>query len=168
MPASDFLASHSMYIENVMRHCFLYELARVLLTRDEPRMVTILNSEVDDSGVDIVLTFGSITRHIQMKTINKRHAPNPYNIASSLWSLPGACVIWMTYDPFTMRPLVYHLLGARGNGFINEVTTKEFPAGKRKKSGAWAEREGYRGVKSADANQKSLSIEGLIDYLFDL
>lgn len=127
MPASAFLASHSIYVENVMRHCFLYEVMRVLLTRSEALMVTILNSEVDDAGVDIVLTLSSITRHIQMKTINKRHAPNSYNIEDALLELPGGCVMWMTCDLETMSPAVYDLLGANVKGHITEVLQDRLP-----------------------------------------
>src|SRR5208283_6067006 len=54
MISSDFLAKNSTYIENLMRHRFVYDVSRLLLLRMEPELVTVLRSEVDDAGVDLV------------------------------------------------------------------------------------------------------------------
>lgn len=160
-----FFARHSLYVENLMRHGFLFDLSRHLLLLDKPRMVTVLNAEVDDSGVDMVLTLGAVTRHVQMKTLNKVHAPNPYAIAESLFRLPGGCVIWKCYDPKSLRPICYHLLGNPGNEPLG--SPGEFPPALRKKQGAWTLRESYVGVKTREANHKSLDLAALAAVLFE-
>lgn len=164
MPDAKFLAANSLYIENVLRHAFLYELSKHLLLQPAPRKLTILNSEVDDSGVDLVLTLGTVTRAVQMKTLSRRHASNPYHIAESLFSLPGGCVIWMCYDPATMERTGYHFLGAKENGVIGD-TPECLPALKWQK-GVLVPRTGYRGVKSRQARRQDLSLGELSDLLF--
>jgi hypothetical protein len=171
MPAADFLAHHSIYVENVMRHCFLYEVTRVLVTREEPLMVTILNAEVDNEGVDIVLTLGSITRHIQMKTMAKKDkgrtvARTGYNIAEVLGTLPGGCVLWLVYDRETMRPECYHLMGGKGNETMDSLS--KAPVGRKRRKGVRVERAGYRQVKMSDAEHKGLTVDRLVDVLFNL
>jgi hypothetical protein len=161
---SDYLAAHSLTIENLLRHGFLFELCRELLLRQVPRRVTILNAEVDDSGVDLVLTCGKVTRHIQMKTLNKTHAPNPYAIARALFDLRGGCVIWTCYDIADLRPTQYHFLGNSGNEVLGDAG--QFPKFLKRKAGMKVPREGYVGVRTRDANHKNLGIQDLADLLF--
>jgi len=77
----------------------------LLLAGEQPELVSVLKAEVDDAGVDLVMMFHSITRHIQMKTLAKRTTNNAYAIAESLSDLPGGCVLWMCYERESMtRP----------------------------------------------------------------
>lgn len=99
-----FLAQNSTYIENLMRHRFVYDVSRLLLQREPPGLVTVLTSEVDNAGVDLVLTFGQITRQIQMKTLAKLSTANPYAVSESLSGLVGGRVIWSCYDRSSLEP----------------------------------------------------------------
>lgn len=164
MPNSTFLAERSLYIENTLRHAFVYDLCRHLLLLDPPRMVTVLNAEVDDSGVDLILTVGGVTRPVQMKTLSRPKNGNPYNIAEALFSLPGACVIWTVYDPSTMKVTGYHYLGQGCHEPMGEASC--FPQGRRMKGGVWYERVRYRQVKLKDATHLGLNIERLAEILF--
>ena len=123
MISPEFLAENSSYIENLMRHRFVYDVSRLLLLRQEPELVTVLTAEVDDAGVDLVLSFRDITRQIQMKTLAKQTAGNPYAIAESLSSIVGGCVVWMCYDRETLVPTMYHLMAGRGNGLIRNLSS---------------------------------------------
>jgi hypothetical protein len=165
VPNGDFLAANSLYIENTLRHAFLFALARHLLLLDPPRKLAILNAEVDDSGVDLVLALGGVTRHVQMKTRNRSHAPNAYAIAESLFDLPGGCVVWMNYDAATMEPTGYHFLGRGGNEAMGDAG--DYPPSYRKKDGIKIPRLGYRDVKSRQATRKDLTIGKLADALFE-
>lgn len=171
MPDKDYLAAHSIYIENVMRHCFLFEVTRVLLTRNEPQKVAILNAEVDDAGIDIVLALGSVTRHIQLKSLAKKldgriTTVTGYNVAESISSIPGGCVLWLVYDRATMQPLCYHLMGGRGNEMMKPLADAKIAT--RRKKGIKVERSNYRRVYIRHAEHRNLNIEELIDILFDL
>jgi hypothetical protein len=165
MISSDFVAEHSAYIENLMRHCFIFDVSRLLLLRQEPEMVTVLRSEVDDAGVDLVMTFETVTRQIQMKTLSKATTPNPYSVAESLSGIIGGCVVWTCYDRETLKPTHYHLMGGRGNAPMRDLA--QFPRATKKKNGVKVPREGYRSIKIRDAEFQNLSMEQLVSILFD-
>jgi hypothetical protein len=166
MPDKDFLAEHSTYIENVMRHCFLYEITRHLLSFPEPQMLTILDSEVDSDGVDVILVHRAITRHIQMKTLANQTTNNPYSVAESLSGMAGACILWICYDRETMRPTGYQLMGGRGNAPLQDLT--QFPVSQRRKKGQMVPRPGYRAIRIRHAAHRNLQLPALAEVLFDL
>ncbi len=166
MISSDFLAQNSTYIENLMRHRFTYDVSRLLLLRQEPELVTVLKAEVDDAGVDLVLTFRKITRQIQMKTLAKKTTNNPYSVAEALGGLAGGCVLWVCYDRETLKPTGYHLMGARGDAPMQELD--QFPQATKKKNGKKVSRAGYRNIKIKDADFRNLTLSDLVGILFDL
>ncbi len=165
MITANFLAENSSYIENLMRHSFIYDVSRFLLLRQEPELVTVLRSEVDDAGVDLVMTFRTVTRQIQMKTLSKATTPNPYSVAESLSGIVGGCVVWICYDRDTFKPTHYHLMGGRGNARMRDLT--QFPQATKKKNGVKAPREGYRSIRIRDAEFRNQSLEELVEILFD-
>jgi hypothetical protein len=164
---STYLAENSSYMENVLRHRFLFDVSRFLLLRNPPLQVSISRSEVDDSGVDLVLTVGAVTRHIQMKTVATTDRPNEYAIKESLSLLPGGCVIWMCYDRESLQKVVYHLMGGCGNELMPALTTRD-QAMKKKKDGTKVPRLGYRAVRMKHASHRNLSLETLVPLLFAL
>ena len=166
MISSDFLAQNSTYIENLMRHRFTYDVSRLLLLRQEPELVTVLKAEVDDAGVDLVLTYRKITRQIQMKTLAKKMTNNPYSVAESLGGLAGGCVLWVCYDRDTLKPTGYHLMGARGDAPMQEL--HQFPQATKKKNGKKVPRAGYRNIKIKDADFRTLTLSELVSILFDI
>lgn len=166
MISSDFVAENSAYIENLMRHRFIYDVSRLLLLRQEPALVTVLRAEVDDAGVDLIMTFRDITRQIQMKTLSRATTPNPYAVAESLRDLPGGCVLWICYKRESLTPIGYHLMGARGNGQMQDL--RQFPLATKRKRGEKVPRAGYRNIKIRDANFRSLNLSQLVSVLFDI
>ena len=165
MISSDFLAENSTYIENLMRHRFIYDVSRLLLLRQEPELVTVLRSEVDDAGVDLVMTLRTVTRQIQMKTLAKATTNNPYSVAESLSGIVGGCVVWICYDRGNLKPTHYHLMGGRGNARMRDLTL--FPQATKRKSGVKVPRDGYRSIRIRDAEFSKLTLEQLVSTLFD-
>ena len=149
-----------------MRHRFIFDVSRLLLLRQVPELVTVLRAEVDDAGIDLVLSYRRITRHIQMKTLAKETTGNPYAIAESLSSIGGGCVVWMCYDRNTLEPSMFHFLGATGNALMRDLG--QFPQATRNKKGVKIPRPGYRNVKIKDADHRRLSLERLVGILFDI
>lgn len=166
MISSEFLAENSTYIENLMRHYFIYDVSRLLLLQNEPELVTVLRSEVDDAGIDLVMTFRTVTRQIQMKTLSKATTPNPYSVAESLSGIVGGCVVWTCYDRGTLKPTHYHLMGGRGNAPMRDLM--QFPQAEKKKNGVKVPREGYRTIRIRDAEFQNQSLEQLVGILFEL
>ena len=165
MPSSDFIAHHSTYIEDFMRHSFIYDVSRLLLLREEPELVTVLRAEVDDAGVDLVMTFRKTTRQIQMKTLARDTTNNPYSVAESLSGILGGCVVWTSYARETLKPTHYHLMGGRGNAPMRDLS--QFPQATKKKNGVKVPRAGYRSIKIKDAEFQNQSLEQLVSILFD-
>ena len=153
-------------MENLVRHRFIYDVSRQLLLRKEPELVTVLKAEVDDAGIDLVMTFRTINRQIQMKALNRKMKGNPYAVAEALGGMQGACVIWACYDPKTLNPTVYHMMGGRGNAPMQDLC--QFPQATRKKNGKKVPREGYRFVKIKDADFRNLTLDHLVNILFDI
>jgi hypothetical protein len=164
---SDFIARNSSYIENLMRHRFIFDISQQMLLRSkEPAVVTVLSAEVDNAGVDLVLSFRQVTRQIQMKTLAKRTTSNPYAVAESLSDLPGGCVVWMCYDPKNFTPTVYHFMGGKGNERMNDLRT--FPEASKSKRTGKVPRLGYRSIRLRDATYRGLSLQHLVNLLFAL
>lgn len=166
MISPGFLAENSSYIENLMRHRFVYDVSRFLLLRSEPEQVTVLRSEVDDAGIDLVMTLGTVTRQIQMKTLSKATTPNAYSVAESLSGIIGGCVVWICYDRATLKPTHYHLMGGRGNAPMRDLTL--FPQATKKKNGKKVPRAGYRHIRIKDAEFRKLNLPDLVGVLFDI
>ena len=166
MVTSNFLAENSTYIENLMRRRFIYDVSRLLLLRTESELVTVLRAEVDDAGVDLVMTFRKVTRQIQMKTLAKAKTGNSYAVAESLGGMAGGCVVWMCYDRETLEPTGYHFMGGRGNAPLQDL--REFPQATKKKNGIKVPREGYRAIAIRNASFKNVSLRQLLSILFDI
>ena len=166
MISPDFLAKNSTYIENVMRHQFICDVSRFLLLLQEPELVTVLRSEVDNSGVDLVMTLRTVTRQIQMKTLAKAKKNNLYSVAESLSGIPGGCVVWICYDRESLKPTQYHLMGGRGNEKMKDLTL--FPQAMKKKKVGTVPRVGYRDIAINDAEFQCLTLEQLVAILFGI
>jgi hypothetical protein len=153
MPSPDFIAQNSRFFESIQEHRFLFELARHLVTRKPPRLLNILRAEVDMFGFDLVLSVASTTRHLQMKTRSGVPPNTPYDIAETIWRLPGGCVAWMLYSQETLEPASYYLLGSP------LPPLDRFPA---------SDRRGFRKVKMQQANHIGIQIPEISRLLFDV
>lgn len=153
MPDPDFIYQNSRFFENLLEHRFLFDLRRHLVLRKDPMLLNVLKSEVDAFGFDLVLSVGEHTYHIQMKTRSGSPPTNSYELSESLWRLQNACAIWMLYDPNTIEPTGYYLLGKP------LPPIDEFPA---------SDRPGFRKVKMQRANHARLSLAQLSDVLFPI
>jgi hypothetical protein len=112
MVAPELIYRNSHFFENLLEHRFLYDLCRTLVLRTPAELANIMRSEVDAFGFDLVVAVGQRTVHIQMKTRSGSPEPTPYKISEALWRLPNAVAIWMLYDPSTLEPISYYVLGA--------------------------------------------------------
>jgi hypothetical protein len=122
----------------------------------------VLRSEVDDSGIDVVITDGKVTRYIQLKArVEARLALKPYQISERLLNIAGGCVIWIRYEKAKLAPVDYFYLGGTPRQAISEL--RDFPKAKNKKGGI---RVGFRCIKMSTATHKKISIGELASLLF--
>ena len=151
MLSSQFLQNNSHVIENVLEHRFLYELSCDLLLRPIPVILDISRAEVDRQGIDLVVSAATTTYTLQLKARSNAPAPTSYDISESLLLAPGGCVLWMIYDPATLIPTFYYLLGKP------MLPLASFRAAKR---------PGYRRVWTRNAQHKGLTLAALSLLLF--
>jgi hypothetical protein len=151
MPDPEFIYQNSRFFENLLEHRFLFDLRRHLVLRQEPLLLNVLKSEVDAYGFDLVLSVAERAFHVQMKTRSGSPPPNAYELSESLWRLPNACAIWMLYDPTTIEPTGYYLLGSPLPP-IDDFAVADRPA--------------FRKVKMQRANHARITLAQLAHVLF--
>lgn len=86
---------NSSFVENMVEHVFISEMLQEVWINRNNGKVEILRAEVDDSGYDIILSWGNTNRYIQLKTseIGGKTIKQKFNIA--LAAKENACVIWI-------------------------------------------------------------------------
>lgn len=86
-------SAHSTLRERIVEHVFVGDALRTLWKRGVTD-VEVLRSEFDAHGYDLVMSRGSIVRHIQFKT-GVRPKPLRVSVSSALANKPSGCVIWI-------------------------------------------------------------------------
>ena len=112
MGSVDFAAAVQRYshrVEAALKHAFLWRVYSELWRRDPSTRLLVFDSEIDDSGFDVVLTVGSYTRHLQLKCSIVGSKTQSVTLRQSLCDLQGGSVIWMEYDRSTLKVQKYHL-----------------------------------------------------------
>ncbi|QDC37748.1 hypothetical protein [Sphingobium fuliginis] len=130
-----------------------------LLIRDQP--FELLRTDCDRDGYDLVIEANGIIRHIQLKGQVLGGTAREVTAHVNLATKPSACIIWMTYDPLTMRPVSYRFFG-------NPPGEKIPPLGDRiatHSRGKKKQRPDHR-VIFAKRFEKVADLEELVDRLF--
>jgi hypothetical protein len=60
--------------------------------------VEILTPEVDASGYDLVLTFGRVVRHVQIKCSVEGGKAKDQKVNASLALQPSGCIVWVVVE----------------------------------------------------------------------
>jgi hypothetical protein len=89
---------HSMLRERIVEHVFVGKALQRLWNLGA-RDVEVLRSEFDAGGYDLVMTYGSIVRHIQLKTVMQKGKAVHVTVSLKLMEKPSGCVIWIVVDP---------------------------------------------------------------------
>ena len=63
----------------------------------------VLRAEVDWGGYDLVLGANGVLRYLQLKASHTTAKAREVKINTNLERKPGGCVIWMRYDPATLK-----------------------------------------------------------------
>ena len=157
--AREQLSRHSSLIEKVLEYHLSGAVTSELLLRDQP--FELLRTDCDRDGYDLVIEANGVIRHIQLKGQVLGGAAREITAHVNLATKPSACIIWMTYDPGTMRPLSYRFFGGGPGERIpplgNQIATHS--RGKKK------QRPDHR-VISAKRFDRLASLDELVDRLF--
>jgi len=161
------LAERSSYVENILRHGLVSSLAAVLWRRDPALSVQVFNSEVDDSGFDVVLGVGGEIRYVQLKQTHDEKVPPNCSVRLSFAQLPGACVVLVSHSMQDLRLTGYRFFGADPAMPLPDIEGFRKPRmpGRRSASGKQKIRENYRKIPIRHF-KGPLTIEQLTDILF--
>ncbi len=83
-----------MLREKIIEHLFVGQLLQSLWQRGESD-IEVLKAEFDTGGYDLVVSVGSIIRHIQLKTKLVHAKSREVSIHTSLSHKPSGCVLWI-------------------------------------------------------------------------
>ena len=151
----------SNFYENIHTHRFLADILSDCATRKPALFLDVLRSEVDDGGIDLILSEGKQTRHIQLKARAETIPPKPYQISNRLLETKGGAIIWIRYSKETLERIDFFVLIGGLNKPIPRTSPFE-PAKNRKGK----PRKGYSLVKMRQANHQRLNVKTLTQLLF--
>ncbi|MEG3180115.1 hypothetical protein [Sphingomonas sp. LT1P40] len=89
---------HSTLRERIVEHVFVGEALRRLWQLGIFD-VEVLRSEFDAGGYDLVMSRGSIIRHIQFKSVMQEGKAARTSVSLKLADKPSGCIIWMVVSP---------------------------------------------------------------------
>ena len=119
----------SSYVANAVKHVWLARLLQITWQHFPESKIQIFHAEVDDAGYDIVLTWKTVTRHIQLKASHLKAKRQEIDIHTALADATGGCVVWMLYDPITFDIHHFRFFGSNPNGPLPDLSV--FKVGKR-------------------------------------
>lgn len=161
------LSERSSYVENILIHRLVAELAGELWQRDPTAPLSILNSEVDDAGFDLVITDGSHLRYIQIKQAHLKSAARKFSIRLDFAYLPGSCVVVVVYSESDLTIDHYLFFGGPVDKPMPDIACEQASVSpiRRGKDGKKKVRAHYRDIPRRKFSGP-LSITGLLDVLF--
>jgi len=101
---------HSTLREHIVEHVFIGDVLRRCWQFDTID-VEVLRSEFDAGGYDLVISLGSIIRHIQMKSKLAGGKSSKVSLNLRLMDKPSGCVIWIVVDD-NLTPMHYLWFGS--------------------------------------------------------
>ena len=118
------LAERSSYVENVLIHRLVSGLAGELWRRDPNVPLHIFNSEVDDSGFDLVLACGDRLRYVQVKQVHSKGSASKFSVRLEFTRLPGSCVVVVVHAESDLLVEHYLFFGGSANEPMPSVETE--------------------------------------------
>ena len=157
---------NSLYVEKTLQHSFLARLYERVWENEDLPLMEVSTAEIDNSGYDVVISIGSITRHIQLKSskVGGRTSSVPVNL--QLAKKPSGCVVWYEYDPATLDIQNYRFFGNRPGEGLPDISSSPVAKNTRANAkGVKSERPNIRRIKQ---NQFKLvkNLDELLDLLF--
>lgn len=110
---------HSSLRERIVEHVFVGDALREFW-KEGVTDVEVLRSEFDAYGYDLIMSRGSIVRHIQFKTGMQRK-PRRVSIARALRK-PSGCVVWIRVSADLRLEPFYWLGGKPGAPLLANAT----------------------------------------------
>jgi hypothetical protein len=160
------LSENSHYVESCIEHIFLAKVLTALWRRNHRKKLQISSSEIDDFGYDVILTLGTVTRHIQLKQSHSGAKASFVKVHSLLGNVPSGCVIWVFFTLNTLDISHYLFFGGEPGQSIPELSDLASATHtKRDATGKQSIRPAIRKIPKSKFT-KINSTDELIDKLF--
>lgn len=163
----DLDTDHSSFREKMLEHAFVSELLQEAWFRYRKTM-EVLRAEVDSSGYDLVLEFGGVLRHVQLKSSRADAKTAKQKLSTKLAEKPSGCVVWIVYreDPSRARvSLRYRFFGEAPGAPLPELGDSVAKHSKGNALGVKTERPGLRTV-GINKFSEELDLQQLFRRLF--
>lgn len=158
------LSLRSSAREKILEHRFLADIASELWSRGCFDL-GVATGQVDDSGYDVILEVGEVTRHVQLKARHTGGRAARYAIHSTLAKRPSACVVVMVHDPRTLAIDHYRFFGGAPGSPLPDLGEQRVRHTKGDSQGTKAVRPAFRSV-SLNRFVEIRSVGELCDRLF--
>lgn len=98
------ILERSRFVESTLTHQFIAELSQVVWRHDPTLILSVLRSEVDESGIDLIVEFDGVVRHIQLKQRNlATKSKSPVIVNKALFARTGGCVVILNYSMLSLK-----------------------------------------------------------------
>jgi hypothetical protein len=114
--------THSTLREHIVEHIFVGEILRTLWNCGITD-VEILRPEFDAHGYDMVMSLGSVIRHVQLKT----QAKGKVSVSHALTEKPSGCVVWISIDKDTLDLGPYMWFGGLPGKPLPDISDRPNP-----------------------------------------
>lgn len=151
--------------EKTLEHVFVGDCLRWLWNKGI-RDSEVLRADVDAAGYDIVMDVGGVMRHIQLKASFNGSKTSSQKINARLCAKPSGCVVWMGFDPETIKlgPF-YWIGGAPGEPLLDMTHFKKAKHTKGNAKGVKTERPNIYVVNKGKF-EKLETLDELLQKLF--
>lgn len=158
--------TESSFVEKLVEHVIVAELLQEAWFGHRASL-EVARAEVDRGGYDVILSMGSVTRHVQLRASKLGAKRGEHTIHTRLAEKPSGCVVWAFYEIIDDRiRLTYRFFGGSPGEPLPELGDRR---GKRTGSGKDARkpRENTR-VVGRGRFEEPTDAKGLLEHLFAL
>ncbi len=149
--------------ERLLEHRLVSDLAELMLRRGVE--MDVLRGEFDGHGHDVVFQAAGVIRHVQLKAMILGGKRSHVSINVRLRSQPSGCVLWMTYDPATLKVVEYRWLGGEPGEPLPDIRGAITRHSKANMNLQKTQRVGHRDVAKSKFDKLN-DLDALADCLF--
>lgn len=158
------LSTYSSTREKILEHRFVAEVT-ASLWRAGRFDFAVSHSEVDNSGYDVIIEVGIVTRHIQLKAMQTGGARRDFGLQVRLAEKPSACAVLMLHDPRSLEISQWRLFAGLPGKPIPPLGERTVRHTKGDRTGFKAERPALRNVSLTSFELMS-DMDDLVQRLF--
>lgn len=149
--------------EEYAEYVFLGALVQEAWIRDVD--LTILRSQTDADGYDLVLETEKVTRHVQLKTSGIDATTSNQKVSLKLGGRPSGCVVWIILNPDTLHLDHFRWFGGKPGQPLPDLGNKVAKHTRANAEGVKSERSNHRVLSKGRFTELS-TVAALFDTLF--